>query len=683
MVGNKQRSISAYVHRIAGILLCTSLLISADIVRALPTLEQTENESYLLGEPQLKDGDSSDLETLLDEAQELFIQRKPIDARSKLLQALEKAPNDFRPHMLLGGYYLGEVGHFRMAYRYLRKAEELFEKQYGTDVTGSADPMVWKHHARLLYLLAEARLNLDRYQSALDTLDRFGERYWDDWYPGTRAWVLMKLKRIDEAIRVAQTGLLAGAEPGRTYNILGILLSLKGNRPLALEAFGRALKAELAMGSFGQPATPLNNSGEVYRELFADDYAEASWLQAIRMPDGCDHILPSLNLTILYIDQLRLFQAERVLDDFESCFAAHSVRSDTEHRALLALARGKIALRSGNPEKAVASLTHALEREQWFGKIGTNENDLRFAATVTMGQALRSLAAVREQRIAGDLRTALLDRAAAPLLRLRAWWQEKRAREIALDELNDFEDLTVRNTDTMIEYPTLGSVLAGFPERSLAIRMERMNEEDSRKHAATYYELWLATNELARGSSSTALVMLRKLLPLPREVDRLLKAEILASYLTAYQREHEGWLGGIAPEAEAEWISRRVELYRLLPSHLRYHGFSLPVQLEGSSGADIERVRSYLTAARFEPIAAEHDGAVPFILRLSQAENATAIVLTDEVGRVLARAAGPATNRAEAAALVNRFIDSAFSHRIDPPAAPVPKLELLDNVFGE
>src|SRR5690606_2603565 len=88
------------------------------------------------------------------------------------------------------------------------------------------------------------------------------------------------------------------------------------------------------------------------------------------------------------IDELRLFAAERALADFEACFAERSIRTDTEHRSLIALSRGRIMLRKGEIDAAVEQMTIALERQQWFGKIGTDINDMRLAAHVSLAQAL-------------------------------------------------------------------------------------------------------------------------------------------------------------------------------------------------------------------------------------------------------------------------------------------------------
>jgi len=80
---------------------------------------------------------SLSFDSLLEESRLLLSGGRPIDARAKLQQALALRPNDYRPHMLLGQYYLFNVAHFKLAYRYLKTAEKHFSTVYGSDLDGS------------------------------------------------------------------------------------------------------------------------------------------------------------------------------------------------------------------------------------------------------------------------------------------------------------------------------------------------------------------------------------------------------------------------------------------------------------------------------------------------------------------------------------------------------------------
>ncbi|MCB0339611.1 MAG: hypothetical protein KDD53_08405, partial [Bdellovibrionales bacterium] len=447
-------------------------------------------------------------EELIADATMLLTDERPLDARTKLLKALEKDPGNPEIYTLLAHYYNFHVGHFRLALKYVKQARRLFEKANGP--APYTDQMLMYNHARILHLLSDIRLNLDDYSGALKSLDEYASYYFGEWYPGSRAWVLMKLGKLQEAIRVAKLGILSGAEPGRTYNILAILLSLSGKRDESLEVFNKAILYEMSLGSSGQPATPLNNSGEVYREIFEEDRAEASWRKAVSLPDGCEHVLPSLNLSILYMEQLRYKEAKQSMDRFEACVRQYPLRNGEEHRALVHVARGRVDLHTGNLGSAIEHIEAARERKQWFGKIGTNVEDMQAATLISLGQALK-----RENNILNFRRNLswndwLEVKEKQAFNRVRAWWLFRRARQVLAEDLNDFEDLYPRHTDSLLEYDSLGEVLSGFWPSELRKRIEQIKKEDKRPFAAVYYDAYLAENYLANFKHKSGMDLLKK-----------------------------------------------------------------------------------------------------------------------------------------------------------------------------
>ena len=628
--------------------------------------------SFGLGASQ---GESVD--SLVADSQLLFIERRPLDARAKLQRALQLAPDDYRPHFFLGVYYLTEVAHFKMADKYLSKAEELFRKEYGSELDGTLRPEAWRQNARLLQYLTEAKLNLDNYEEALRYANRFANTYWDDWFPGTKAWILMKLRRVDEAIQEAQSGVLRGADETRTYNILGILYSLKGNRRLALDAFKQAIKAELQAGSSNQAATPLNNSGEVYRELFQDDLAEASWLRALQLPDGCDHILPSLNLALLYIDQLRLFQAERTLADFEACFAQKSQRSDTEHRALLALARGKIALREGEPEKAEKLLKQAADREQWYGKIGTDPEDLQLSASLSLAQMyLAKIELLRDEPLETLSGKKITNTAQAIWLRVQAWWQLRKARQIAVSELHNFEDLYIRNTDSMLEYPTLGIFFSGVSIAEVKNRIAAMREEDKRKESQRYYDLFLLEREVASGASKNTVAKLEEVYKALDLSENLLRAQALSLLIRSYEQQR-GFFSA-SPALETRIRETKEELFNLLPSYLRFIGSNLPtsISIRATSGAEsvANNYARELTRVRF----ADAGDSARYELVIEASPQSISLTLSDKRRGLLISRVDQNESGEYHRELITQFIDKCFGYRTDASSSSLPKLEILE-----
>jgi tetratricopeptide (TPR) repeat protein len=529
-------------------------------------------------------------EELVREASLLLATERPLDARTKLLKAIQKDPNEYKAYYLLSGYYLVHVGHYRLALKYIRRAQELFEKENGTPPYASQ--LLQLEHGNLLYYLSQCRLNLDNYQGALDALDEYHRNgYRAEWYPGARSWVLMKLGRVQEAIKIARQGLLTGAESGRTLNMLGILLSMNDQPQEALEVFRQAIAYEFSQGSDGQPATPLNNAGEVYKEIFDDVKAESTFLRATSLPDGCEHVLPSLNLTLLYIEQLKTDAALSTMDAFQRCIAQFPLRNNEEHAALVNLARGRIDLHTGNVDRAIKRFETALQGTQWFGKIGTNQDDLVVAATISLAQALlrqNNLLSFHQANTWGEW---LKQKETIASNSVRAWWLMRRARQMLIDDLHDIEDLTIRNTDSLLEYPTLGEVLAGLSGSALSRRIEAQRAKDSRAIAGIFYDAYLAESESSGLFSGSANEKFESVMQRGREgFDTLLKTHASLRRMLA-----------LSPNSESyRELAYRV-FYTVAPE-LRNYGFKLPVELN-LSGTDSRSMRSAIEAGPFREAA--------------------------------------------------------------------------------
>lgn len=614
---------------------CATLPARAEVTDPLDPFD-----SFFDNDSAPKDEEQKTAPELVAEASQLFTEERLLDARSKLLKALQKNPSYYRAHMLLAGYYIQHVGHFRLALRYIKQAQDLFEKKNGTPPY--SDFISQAEHKQILYLLSQARLNLDDYQGALDTLDEFNSYgYFEDWYPGSRAWILMKLGRIEEAIKVARLGVLSGSEGGRSLNMLGILLSMHGEREQSLQVFKQAIDYELSLGSEGEPATPLNNRGEVLKEVFEDDRAETSWQKAINMPSGCEHILANLNLALLYIEQINYRGAKRSIDAFLACSAQFPLRNGEEHKAFVEFSRGRIDLHTGHLDSAIAHLEAALEQRQWFGKIGTDLADLKTATLISLGQALRAKINQMQFYQFESLTERLYWIEKKAEYAVRSWWYLRRARQILSQELNDFEDLEVRHTDSMLEYSTLGEALGGFPERLIRAKLKQLGNDDLREGAAPYYKMYLVEVLLARGEDAEAYGLLEEVARAARpQFDRALALQArtrLLEYLTP---------------TDSDYRELAEQVFREKRAQLRNYGLRLPVNfIATSEGHELQDKlgksafilgsgEQFAYTVRYESSGDEH------ILSFESAK--------DSLGAVKVRGA----NIDE---VVNRFTDEVFS----------------------
>ncbi|RMD85404.1 MAG: hypothetical protein D6808_05365 [Candidatus Dadabacteria bacterium] len=518
---------------------------------------------------------SKSAEELVREASTLFALERPLDARTKLLRALSKDPDNYKALTMLSGYYLVHVGHFRLALKYIKKAKKVFEQRFGKPPYSSEEQK--NDHSRILYLLSEARLNLDDYQGSLNVLDTFRKYYYGSWYPGSRAWVLMKLGRLNEAIRVARLGILTGAEPGRTLNILGILLSMTGKRKESLRVFDDAINYEMALGQRGQPATPLNNSGEVYREIFDEPRAEGAFTRAVGMPDGCEHILPSLNLAILFVEEWRLERARWALHNFTNCVMQYPLKIGEEYQALLDMEMGRIEMHSGHVDDAVKSLKSSKDSRQWFGKIGTDPDDLKAAIYISYAQALRASANLEKVYRRKD---TLFRPIRGITQRIKSWWYFRRGRQILIEDLNGFEDLYVRHTDSMLEYPTLGEALRDIPSVLLERRLKKEMESDDRKGALPYYMAYLGENYLFNGREDEGLKLIEKALrSLRKDRDVALRLHLLILRAMAYE------------EGSEEYIKSVLKAMEIGPAEVILYGLKVPIEVDGLPADLVKELR--------------------------------------------------------------------------------------------
>jgi len=591
--------------------------------------------------PALEDREKS-AEQLIIEAEALLTEQRLLDARSKLLLAIQKEPDNFIPYSMLSGYYLIHVGHFKLALKYTLKAKELFTEQNGPPPYQTN--LQQYQHGHLLNLLSQARLNLDDYSGALAALDQYADLgYHDNWYAGSRSWILMKLGRMDEAVSVARLGTMIGGEPGRTLNILGILLSMKGEREASIQIFRQAVAHEFSLGELGQPATPLNNVGEVYRETFDEKSAERSWVQATGLPDGCEHVLPSLNLATLRIEQLNLRGAKQAIDNFEACVAQFPLRSGDEHRALVHLARGRIALYSGQPDLAIEHFNAALERQQWFGKIGAKQEDLELGVRASLAEALIASNNRQKLKLKHSIKDSIRQRWFLTKKSLLSWWQRRKAMRIFIEDLDAMDDLFVRSTDSLIDYPRLGHLLEYLGKTAALRRIELELAQDKREDAKRYYHLYQAHIYMSAGQTNQAAELLDKLIAEAREpADNglklqalLLKMQNLSTSSALYQRY-------------------ALEAFKLNRAALLQAGLSLPVNISLSSSLDRDlELHKY----GFSPVS---DRELDLIISGSYDQEQYSLRLSSRSG-----ALSTITVRGKAYPdVINQFIDSVFSQQL-------------------
>ena len=547
---------------------------------------------------------------LIKEATDLFLDEQPLEGRTKLLQAIQKDRNSYKAYMLLANYYLVNVGHYRLSLQYQTEAKKIFEKIKG--MPPYTDDEDRETHARLLYILSQIYLNLDDYEGSLKILDEFTSYdYFSGWFPSTKAWVLMKLGRLDESIKTARAGIMFGEDLPRTLNILGILLSMNNEADSAIKVLKQAIEIELAFGKDGQPATPLNNIGEIYREQFMEAKAESSWLRGMSLPDGCEHVLSSVNVSQLYLEQLKPALVQKTMDDFEACDAQFPLRNGEEHKALVALERGKAFLMQGKTDEAIKQLEIAKKERQWFGKIGTDPDDLKSALLSTLSQAYNIKANdIKRELIVEDagflginfIKDYLLKLYNSSLYSFQSYWTGIKALDLLTRNLNDFEDLKVRHTDSLLDYGQLGKVTEGLPIKILEIKLKKITDDDLRPGSKIYYNTYLAFSLINTGRYEEAKEILSNVVKISRMEDAALKLEAIYGL---YQIEDNKLLKQ----------KLAIDMFTMNPASPKVYDVALPVNIINESAG--QNIDSNLQKAGF----IKSDFNSPYTIRLKDTKS--------------------------------------------------------------
>jgi Tfp pilus assembly protein PilF len=538
-----------------------------DVESFLEKVDKTEDEAE---DTELDKYSAKELTEQANYILDNSISRSFILARSKLLKAIEKDPKYFQAHVSLANYYVAYVNHFRLAYKYYKQADHLFREKNGyppyTTFTNQDS------HSSLLAIGHQVFLNLDDYHKSLSFLNDYEKYgYKSDWLASSKSWVLMKLGRVKEAIKIMQSSLDSTENRGRSLNMLGILFSVDDQPEEAIKIFEQAVKWEKLLGPYGHAATPLNNAGEVYRERFRDEKAEDYWLRAKQLRDGCEHVLPSLNLAIYYMDQHRIDSAAESLDTFESCKQQYSELNDEEHSSLVNLVRGRIALSRGQLQESAVFIEQAMEKQQWFGKIGSNVEDLELAAKVSRFELIEVINNRLKFRLSESYAELLeLTRQRVNNFFLK-FWLGRNIRFLAL-ELANFEDLKIRHTDSFLEYPKIGAILKTFPPNSALKRIAAEESKDNRQEAKNYYNLYRSEVLIAAGRKSEAEKILKGVVS---SVKRLGREELDLGLLlrTNYL------LATLYEVGTKEYCESAIFIFNSSPFMLRNLGLILPVKL--------------------------------------------------------------------------------------------------------
>jgi hypothetical protein len=138
-----------------------------------------------------------------------------------------------------------------------------------------------------------------------------------------------------------------------------------------------------------------------------------------------------------------------------------------------------------------------------------------------------------------------------------------------IGELKDIEDLQIRNTDSLLEYPTLGETLRGLSSRALSTRLKRESTLDNRAAAKLFYKLYGAEGRIGFWTSSETLSDLEEVISHARpRYDELLKTHAILLRLNRISTESR------------RYREFAYTVFMTAPALLRNYGFKLPIRID-------------------------------------------------------------------------------------------------------
>ena len=207
------------------------------------------------------------------------------------------------------------------------------------------------------------------------------------------------------------------------------------------------------------------------------------------------------------------------------------------------------------------------------------------------------------------------------------------------ENLNDLEDLYVRSTDSLIEYPTLGRVLSDFPTYLLERKLEIEKKRDDRQPSLAFYKLYLAENLLHHSRKSEGMKLLNDALSTlrPKFDDLLLLHGLMLT------------LKNIKVDSD-EYASIAERAFSLSRASLRNYGLRLPV----SSNTKDSKVLAVLEES---PFLVKNDSKRLFSIEVEYVNNEYTLMFVSPEGS----GGNVKVKGAVLEDIVNKLSDSVFS----------------------
>lgn len=495
--------------------------------------------------------------------------RRFVSMRTLANRALVEAPASFRAHFLMGyAQHLGE-GNLPKALFHLEEAERNFIATFGPRPDRGASP--WKVYFRILHELVYVHGEMDHHETKLRYVDALSERLEMDYEP-LKAWPLLKLKRFDEARRIAQAAVEKEDRWNQAVGLTALCAveSEARNRIAAYEACRAA--ARPVMKSREDGAVELSNAAASAEEIYRFDEAERFYTLATqRPPEGS--VNPWGRLVRLYLRQARLAEA---VDSWRRMRAYRARRPgsylDQQDQSEAELIGASVLLVAGRGDAAERITDRTVSRPDRQGTSSAASEQNEAGAWLMDRVAKLTRARMLEEAASwSPFREAVRLRFESMLLRWRAWRSGRAAAEILADPERLLTTLRPECPGSIELPPWLDAeviTVVGPGVALAAIAQSRVEETLPPGLSEPVFAGLEAEAELLAGESERALERADEALRSLLSSENLLRARVAAVGAEA------AWRLGDAARARAFFL----QVLQSDPGALLRLGFALPVR---------------------------------------------------------------------------------------------------------
>lgn len=359
----------------------------------------------------------------------LIQSRRYVGARTVADKALKANENSHRAQYIMGAaLHLGD-GNLPKSLFHLNRAEQRFIAEHGKD---PGDDTPTTAYRRILVELVYVHGEMDHHEEKIRYVDALERRLSLDYGP-LKAWPLLKLKRFDEARRVAEDAIASHGDGNSYWRAIGLTAlcaveSERRNRVAAYEACKAAAQPVLRHSSDGGVA--LSNAGASAMEVFKFDEAERLYIESTKR-DVEGTINPWGRLTHLYLRQGRFAEAVSALRQMQRYRMARPAYFDQQDQADAELTGASVLIIAGRVQDALRITRRIVDRpdRQGTSSAAADQNEagnLILDAVVRLDVARR----LEEQASWSKFTEAMKLRAEALKHRFDAWILRRKASTI-------------------------------------------------------------------------------------------------------------------------------------------------------------------------------------------------------------------------------------------------------------